>query len=600
MSEDGSNQDETLKHDKSFPTAAWVVPNRTEDDRPPPNTFELGLVMAGAVSCGAYTAGVIDVLVEALDDWEKAKADGRDDVPKHDVRIRVIAGTSAGGMTTAILAAWAHRKFPHVRKKKDGTSGRNEVEVEVGNKTIKKYEDVKGNERTGNPFFDAWVNRIDVSKLLALKERNPKNPPVSVLNGDILEDIVADVLNDAGKALPKPRAWFGQTTRVILTATNLRGIPYWEPIRGLSEDGYGMNNGRDYQTFALAQNDDELTAHDDEIRLLTGAIGSNLKTWGALGDWARATGAFPIALPPVQLVHKPDELAYRVIARDYAQPDMDVYVRAQPFTEATKTDDLSFLAVDGGVLNNEPLSLARQVLAGGAGRNPREGSKANRAILLIDPFPEFKAKLPPKEDAGALWTVARALIGTWKGTARFNPEDLAFAKDTSVFSRFLIAPTRSDRKKALAGGAILGFSGFLDREYRLHDYLLGRRNAQRMLTHHLVLPDTNPLFKGPEYGDPKTYHPIIPIVPDSSLATDQGRPAWPAMDKVDVDAVARKLSERVDAVIQRSLKSANLNGLERLAVNLFGRSLLKKKVRKATQAYVSKKLQAWDDQEEEE
>ena len=39
----------------------------------PADTFEIGLVMGGAVSAGAYTAGVLDFLFETLDAWEAAK-----------------------------------------------------------------------------------------------------------------------------------------------------------------------------------------------------------------------------------------------------------------------------------------------------------------------------------------------------------------------------------------------------------------------------------------------------------------------------------------------------------------------------------------------
>lgn len=35
--------------------------------------FDLALTMAGAVSAGAYTAGVIGSPIEALDAWENAK-----------------------------------------------------------------------------------------------------------------------------------------------------------------------------------------------------------------------------------------------------------------------------------------------------------------------------------------------------------------------------------------------------------------------------------------------------------------------------------------------------------------------------------------------
>jgi len=38
--------------------------------------FEIGFVMAGAISAGAYSAGVLDFLVEALDPW--GHASGRD------------------------------------------------------------------------------------------------------------------------------------------------------------------------------------------------------------------------------------------------------------------------------------------------------------------------------------------------------------------------------------------------------------------------------------------------------------------------------------------------------------------------------------------
>jgi predicted acylesterase/phospholipase RssA len=68
------------------------------------NTFYVGLCLAGAVSAGAYTAGVMDYLIEALEAWEKRR--GEEDVPTHRVVIPVIGGSSAGGMT-AIIAARA-------------------------------------------------------------------------------------------------------------------------------------------------------------------------------------------------------------------------------------------------------------------------------------------------------------------------------------------------------------------------------------------------------------------------------------------------------------------------------------------------------------
>jgi predicted patatin/cPLA2 family phospholipase len=37
-------------------------------------SFHLGVIMAGAVSAGAYTAGVLDFLMEVLEQWYAAKA----------------------------------------------------------------------------------------------------------------------------------------------------------------------------------------------------------------------------------------------------------------------------------------------------------------------------------------------------------------------------------------------------------------------------------------------------------------------------------------------------------------------------------------------
>ena len=65
--------------------------------QPPAPTFEIGLVMAGAASAGAYTAGVVDFLIEALQAWEDAKATGDPRSPTTRSRSSVAAGTSAGG-----------------------------------------------------------------------------------------------------------------------------------------------------------------------------------------------------------------------------------------------------------------------------------------------------------------------------------------------------------------------------------------------------------------------------------------------------------------------------------------------------------------------
>src|SRR5687768_13154219 len=52
---------------------AILTTPQTETAAPP---FELGIVLAGAVSAGAYTSGVMDFLIQALQSWEDARARG--------------------------------------------------------------------------------------------------------------------------------------------------------------------------------------------------------------------------------------------------------------------------------------------------------------------------------------------------------------------------------------------------------------------------------------------------------------------------------------------------------------------------------------------
>ena len=70
--------------------------------------------MAGAISAGAYSAGVMDFLMEALDAYEEAKKLDGWDGPVHDVRIPVMTGASAGGMTAAISALHVFHGLAHV------------------------------------------------------------------------------------------------------------------------------------------------------------------------------------------------------------------------------------------------------------------------------------------------------------------------------------------------------------------------------------------------------------------------------------------------------------------------------------------------------
>ena len=86
-----------------------------------PDTFHLGINMAGAVSAGAYTAGVLDFLMEALEEWYTAKDQPGTAVPRHNLSIDVFSGASAGGMCAAISSVMVTSAFDHIRNPADAT-----------------------------------------------------------------------------------------------------------------------------------------------------------------------------------------------------------------------------------------------------------------------------------------------------------------------------------------------------------------------------------------------------------------------------------------------------------------------------------------------
>lgn len=529
---------------------------------PPRGTFEVGLVMAGAVSAGAYTAGVLDFLIEALDCWEAAKREcarvtgdtTRWNIPGHQVKLRVVSGASAGALTSAIAAVALNYDFPHVRARTAGSQ---------------------------NPFYRAWVEQIDISKLLQLRDLTDRSAQVvSLLDSTALKEVLDSVLSFQTRRAPE-RPYLRPDVRFIFTQGNLRGIPYQLSLEGNVDAGLGMIAHSDYQSFCLnflpgapwqrRADDIALGAHEPK-----GRDGRLDPGWQALGCAALASGAFPIGLAP-QLIRRDtvdfDWRFERVPGGCGSKP----YMKWAPCWTRRNSRYRS-LVVDGGTMNSEPLELARIDLAGILGRSPREGKAANRATILVDAFPDQAAAVddPTRGQDPGILAVLGSLMSAWKDQARFNPVDLALAADQGTFSRFLIAPTRGRSREshgfALACGALGGFSGFLCEAYRHHDFLLGRHNCQEFLRDRCCLPtDNRPVFSVLNPGLKKASSPwgvawngapCLPIIPLLGSARDpQPLPSWP-IQAFDPQTLRGPGKVRLDAVLDRLLRtSVGLDGL---------------------------------------
>ncbi len=548
---------------------------------PREGVFEIALVMAGAVSAGAYTAGVLDYLVEALDAWqtekEKRRAQNPDpktwDIPGHDVHLRVVSGASAGSMCGAIASVAFKYQFPHVHVAADGAK---------------------------NPLYKPWVIDIDIAKLLQTRDLEDEDAlVVSLLDSTSLLEILQVAIDFQG-AKQAERLWIAGGVRFIFTQSNLRGIPYFLQLTGSTVTGLAMIGHSDYQSFSVTYNLTGTLVPKADDTLVTFPNNFGNPAWHKLGYGAVASGAFPVGLAPRVIVRDAAEYAFRFVVIPGLGPGTSTAVQLMPHFKPPPPPNYRTVVVDGGTMNNEPLELARIELAGLAGRNEREGVLANRATLMVDPFPDEADEVddPERGQKDDLIGASIGLLNAWKDQARFAPLDLALATDKSVYSRFLIAPSRGDDVTSngfdIACGALGGFSGFLSEKFRHHDFLLGRRNCQYFMRKHFCLPVgnvpvfgvVNPALKLP--GSPWIVEgpegPHLPIIPIMGAADPPvPLPAWPK-GAMDPDALRKPVSKRLKLVLANVLRnSVQLNFFLRVIAEVGVMSIRRKAVDKLIQ-----------------
>ena len=514
----------------------WYPDSRSEPDS---GTFEIALVLAGAVSAGAYTAGVMDFLFEALDAWYTRRRTDND-LPNHNVVVRVITGASAGGINGAIATAASRYRFPPVNL---------ETLEENGPR---------------NPFFRTWVTGIDIDRLLATSDLENSARVRSLLNSEALDDLARAIVDMTGDGAtdPEARKWLADPFKLLLTVTNLPGVPYHVRFTGGTPLSHEMVMHRDHVGFSVPVLTDSVRGEDPPPDLvpLVPINDAQDPGWKSLAVTALASGAFPFALAARSLSRPGSDYDYRFVFPHasqrvvYSRPKID---RARAFC---------FDAVDGGTMNNEPFELARVDLAGLRDRNPRRGIEARRAVIMVDPFTD------PRPDSCAsersLWSTFEDLGKAFKAQTRFTQIDLTLAEADDVYSRFMIAPSRNAvwGSKAIASAGLDGFLGFFCKEYRLHDYMLGRANCQRFLRDWFVLPSdhtttgecsktSNPLFQHwPQSAlDTEAYkshrrrqhRQIIPLV--GTAAEDQTPAPWPAGKFDGYDSLKSRIEKRIDA-----------------------------------------------------
>ncbi len=539
-------------------------------------TFHLGLTMAGAVSAGAYTAGFMDYVLEALSEWEKAKhlnkGNPNSSIPKHNVSVDAIGGASAGGMVSMITA------------------------LALCEKNFKPVKNVS-NKKTGNILYDSWVFLDDddslydgsrrgettFKKMLSNSDLDDKKGAPSLLNSrpiDKIAERVFDNLSDDWCISNIPE-YISKDLRILLTITSLRPLDYKVGLSRLQSKflktippSHRVSNHDIVAHFKINYNDGNNNDTENYLPFRPVPDSDHISNKDLLIKVTKATGAFPIGLSPRYFENEfPKKYVQNSLSkRKRFTANMDIEF------DDFDSDDFKFTAVDGGAINNEPFDEVLRCLIENHGnideKNPKYGT------IMIDPFPNFrdlKTDKDPDYEIKSIMDVIGNLVPTILNQARNKQTDTYGAELFKLMAYPLkykeLGNLTEDLEYPLATGAVGGFGGFLDIKFRQHDFFLGRKNAKNFLRGFLFLEydadDPDNLFHGvsaeavekfKKEDNGKIYMPIIPDVSKLDPNDDSNPSSYIVQEFPEFDIKAfrqyeKPIRNRIKAILKAELNN---------------------------------------------
>ncbi len=551
--------------------------------------FKLAFALSGAISAGAYTAGVLDFFFQALEAWEKERK--QTGTPQHKVVVQVITGASAGAITGAIgtiaLARGMRPQSLSAEEKKGAYVATNGPTQDV---------------RCILPsLYSTWVSRprmVDprggVDLLSAQDIADEKAPVASLLNAALLDDIKKEALLPPADASSPPATmpaypFIAANLHVYMTVSNLRGIPF---TLKFGNSTYGMQTHGDRVHYIVTDLGSGPSADNSWLKNDSGthltikglpAAGLDVPTdWDRYGTAALASSAFPVGLAPRELYAELADYTKRSIPIDKGEGAL-APVFPEAWCKTVGSGSFKFLNVDGGVVNNNPFDYAQYAVMDDPNSILTNAQESERAVIMVSPFPEPPAFLPDDAPPAELVAVLKALFPALIDQARFKPAELIPALNPSDFSRFLIAPDRNiggvEQQYKIACGLLGGFGGFLDEKFRAHDYQLGRRNCQEFLrsifglgtSNAIVAPSSGRTAVTLNRNDNETDRPdqyaIVPLVGDA--LPEVPLPGWPQISQGDFETLMKRIKGRLDAIAPRFARAQTSSRIFR-ALGRFG------------------------------
>ena len=323
----------------------------------------LAITIAGAVSLGSYEAGATYEILDAI----RQHNEHPETIANGDfIRVDVLTGASAGGMTASILAQkllFAKNAF-----------------VAADGKSPSPYD---------NPLYNTWVQGIDLKELVdAIDEPLPDGDPaaLSLLSSNLIKKIAKDMLGQTDS-----------TGQIPLSGGAHNAI---DPVRGIRL-GLALTNlnGVNYQYTMFGGDPFCYTDFSDQMLRVLPVNDRSFGRWNEISEAAVACGAFPIAFRTKDLSRT---------RTDYLPSDTLVRFPTDPY---------HFTYTDGGVLQNQPLGMAKNLVDA----NDNHLENDNRFYLFVSPSPmDGRQKLDLHEADINMIQITKRLFEIYTGQSTFR------------------------------------------------------------------------------------------------------------------------------------------------------------------------------------
>jgi hypothetical protein len=276
-----------------------------------------------------------------------------------------------------------------------------------------------------NPLFLPWVRDVDLVNLLAIDSQD--DPRNAILSSEAVARISREYLTRRylqAHRSRQPHPAGAQRIQLGLAMANLNGVDYAIETKGASRFGYTRFQDQFIRTLSVARDEDD-----------------TFEVWDPIRQAALACGAFPLAFSIRDLLRTRDEYAENATG---CRPG------------------LTYAYTDGGLFQNEPLGMAKNLVERVA---EERWETESRFYLYTAPFAKVSAgdRTFRAADATLLATMLRipaAIFGQaqfqdWVMVEKVNDRLLSFSRQANRLLEAMLTGSLSAESLVPATNALL-------------------------------------------------------------------------------------------------------------------------------------------------